>query len=106
MKIPVIENIHQKILEAVSQEGALDMDTYHSCETTHCRAGWAIHLAGAEGYALENKTSPLFAGLQIFKASSKIPVAPTRFFESNEVAIADMQRCADLEKKANAALRE
>jgi len=32
--------------------------------------------------------------MQIYKASSPIRVSPVRFFESNEVAMADIQRCA------------
>ncbi|MGB0405020.1 MAG: hypothetical protein ACPGDB_02385, partial [Fusobacterium sp.] len=35
-----IENIHQKVLEAVTTDNALDMSDWHTCETTHCRAGW------------------------------------------------------------------
>lgn len=63
-EIPVIENIHQKVLEAVSRPNALNMDQWHSCETTHCRDGWVIHLAGAKGYELEKRTSPVFAAMQ------------------------------------------
>jgi hypothetical protein len=29
------------------------MATWHRCATTHCIAGWAVHLAGPEGYKLE-----------------------------------------------------
>lgn len=53
--VPIIENIHQKILEAVSVPKAFDMSTWHTCETTHCRAGWVVHLAGEAGKALEDK---------------------------------------------------
>jgi hypothetical protein len=73
------------------------MGHWHTCETTHCRAGWVVHLAGEEGKKLERRTSTQFAASQIYKASSKIHVATTRFFESNEVALADMKRCAELE---------
>jgi hypothetical protein len=96
-EVPVIENIHQKILEAVSKPEALNMESWHTCDTTHCRAGWAVHLAGPKGYELEKKTSTLFAAMQIYKASSPIRVAPTRFFGLNEVALADIKRCAELE---------
>lgn len=47
--------------------------------------------------ALEAKTSTLFAAMQIYKASSSIRVAPTRFFGQNEIALADIKRCAELE---------
>jgi hypothetical protein len=98
--IPVIENIHQKILEAVSQPDALNMDAWHTCDTTHCRAGWVVTLAGGPGKVLERETSTQFAAMQIYKASSPIPVSPPRFFETNEVAMADIQKCAEEEVKA------
>lgn len=34
---------------------ALKMDTWHSCNTTRCLAGWGIHQEGAAGYALERE---------------------------------------------------
>jgi len=57
----------------------------------------ADDLAGKEGYELENKTSTQFAAMQIYKASSPIKVSPPRFFESNEVAMKDIERCAEEE---------
>jgi hypothetical protein len=99
MKIPVVENIHSKILEAVTAEGnSINMSSWHSCDTTHCRAGWAVHIAGKEGYELESQTSTQFAAMQIFKASSDVKVSPVRFFESDKEAMADIVRCAELEK--------
>jgi hypothetical protein len=75
------------------------MDTWHTCDTTHCRAGWVVHLAGNKGYELESKTSTPFAAMQIYhKSNPGVPVSPTRFFESNEVAMADIKRCAEQEK--------
>jgi hypothetical protein len=97
-KIPVIENIHQKVLEAASAPNALNMGYWHTCDTTHCRAGWVEHLAGEAGKILAAKTSTLFAAMQIYKASSPIEVAPTRFFETNDQAMTDMERCANEEK--------
>jgi hypothetical protein len=93
--VPVIENIHQKVLEAVSQPNALDMGSWHTCETTHCRAGWVVVLAGEAGKKLEQKTSTLFAAQQIYKASSPVLVSPPRFYEPNEKAMQDMKRCAE-----------
>jgi len=98
--VPKIGNIHKRLYEAVSQPNALNMNDWHTCDTTHCRAGWVVHLAGEAGKALESRTSTLFAAMQIYHASSPIRVSPTRFFESNEVAMADIQRCAALEKEA------
>ena len=99
----MIENVHQRVLAAaVSQPSALAMDTWHTCDTTHCRAGWIVQLAGAAGRELEKRTSTLFAAMQIYKASSPIRVFPPRFFESNDVALADMRRCAEMELAAAA----
>lgn len=95
--IPVLENIHKQVYEAASRPAALNMDDWHTCETTHCRAGWVVHLAGQAGKELEEKTSTLFAAMQIYKASSPIRVSPVRFFETNEKAMQDMKRCAEEE---------
>jgi hypothetical protein len=77
---PIIENIHQKVFRAASSPNALNMGDWHTCDTTHCRAGWVEHLAGEEGKALARKTSTLFAAMMIYDASSPINVSPTRFF--------------------------
>jgi len=102
MFVPVIENIHQKVLEAVtSTDDALNMETWHTCETTHCRAGWVVQLAGEEGKKLESQTSTLFAAQQIYyKSCPSINVNPTRFYESNEIALKDIERCAKEESKS------
>ena len=97
-EIPIIENIHQKVLEVVSKPQAFDMGAWHTCDTTHCRGGWVVHLAGEQGKKLEDHTSTQFAALQIYKASSPIKVSPVRFFETNEVAMKDIIRCAEEEK--------
>ena len=97
----MIENIHQKIADACERKNGLDMSHWHVCETTHCRAGWAVHLAGEEGRKLEKRTSTSFAAMMIFKASSKIKVSPVRFYEKDDVALEDIRRCADLEKTSS-----
>lgn len=73
------------------------MGSWHTCDTTHCRAGWVVTLAGEAGKALEAHTSTEFAAMQIYKASSEIPVSPVRFYEDNETALADIVRCAEEE---------
>ena len=96
-EVPKIENVHQKVFAAASDKGALDMRNWHTCETTHCRAGWVVTLAGKEGRNLEEKTSTLFAAMQIYKASSSIRVYPPRFFDENEKALEDMKQCSEKE---------
>ena len=78
------------------------MSQWHTCNTTHCRAGWVIFLAGEAGAALEKQNSTEFAAMQIYKKSSSIKVSPTRFYENNEVALKDMQRCAEEEQQLQA----
>jgi hypothetical protein len=89
--VPVIERLDAKILERIEQGGALDMGHWHSCETTHCRAGWAIHLAGEAGAELERKHGPFHAGAMIYRAS--LGRAP-HFFATNERAMDDIRKCA------------
>jgi len=97
--VPRIEHIHQKLYAAVSQPQALDMDDWHRCETTHCRAGWITTLAGKEGRALEEFHNPELAALLIYKASG-YAINPARFYDTNENALADMKRLAEQEAKA------
>ena len=91
--VPVIADIHRVIYEAASAPEALHMSDWHSCGTTHCRAGWAVHLAGEEGYALEHFHGTALAAQLIYDASGH-PISPVRFFDSNEDALADMKRLA------------
>lgn len=96
--IPTIENIHTRVLEAVSQPNALDMSDWHKCNTTHCRAGWVVHLAGAAGYELERFHNTALAAQLIYRQSSpSLPVSPVHFFEPNEAAMADIKAMAERE---------
>ena len=93
-EVPVVPDLDRKILAAIDGGmGGLNMSTWHSCETTHCRAGWAVHLAGEAGYALEKALggSTQRAGTLIYKCS--VGYVP-HFFASNDAAMADMRRRA------------
>lgn len=96
LPVPVIQDIHRKVYDAASQPQALCMDTWHTCETTHCRAGWVVTLAGEAGKTLEHSTSSLFAAQQIYRASG-YDISPVRFYDSNEKALEDMKRLAGVE---------
>ena len=74
------------------------MGSWHKCETTHCRAGWVTTLAGKEGAKLESKFGTGLAAMLIYRESSKIKVTWDQFYVTNEDGLADMKRCADLEK--------
>jgi hypothetical protein len=93
--VPVVPQLDAKILEQVTNGvGMLDMTDWHhgdACGTTHCRAGWAVFLAGSAGAELERTTSPEHAGRAIYLASTgRVP----NFFASTDRALEDLKRCA------------
>jgi hypothetical protein len=92
-EVPVVEQLDAKILRAVTLGGGtLNMSEWHTCETTHCRAGWAITLAGDAGRALEAEHGPHRAGAMIYRASTgRVPY----FYATTENALADIWRCAE-----------
>ena len=90
----IIPNIDAAILTAIETDGnKLDMDDWHRCETTHCRAGWAIHLAGPAGYELEKKIGPNAAGALIYAVSRPDKRIPN-FGALTDEALADIRKCA------------
>ncbi len=93
--VPVVEALDAQILAAVEAgTGTLRMSTWHTCETTHCRAGWAVHLAGKDGYALEQQHGPQRAGAMIYRASvGRVP----HFFASYDRAMADLREQAAIQ---------
>ncbi|HEY3967249.1 MAG TPA: pentapeptide repeat-containing protein [Planctomycetaceae bacterium] len=95
--IPVIAEIDKKILAACTADGRrLEMSTWHRCETTHCRAGWAIHLAGEAGKLLEDQLGSAAAGSLIYAASRPNKPIPN-FYANDEDAMADLVACASAE---------
>ena len=96
--VPTIPNIHTAIFQAASQPEALEMDSWHTCENTHCRAGWAVTLAGAEGKELEAFYNTELAAMMIYDASDpSFKINPARFYDKNDAALADMKRLAERE---------
>ena len=76
------------------------MGDWHTCDTTHCRAGWVVTLAGEEGKALEEKIgTPAAATLIYLKSDPKIERVPD-FYCGNDDALADMKRLAEQEAAA------
>jgi hypothetical protein len=79
------------------------MGAWHTCGTTHCRAGWVVHLAGEKGYALEKFHDTALAAQLIYRESSPdLHVNVCRFYDDNESALADIKRMAELEKQKGA----
>ena len=96
-EIPVIPSIDAAILAAIEAGGILEMSSWHGaggvCGTTHCRAGWAVHLAGEKGKELEARVGPRIAGSMIYRASRPGQHAPW-FFAPKDQAMDDIRKCA------------
>jgi len=91
-EVPVVVALDAKLLTILdSGRGKLRMDQWHTCKTTHCRAGWAVTLAGDAGKALEDKHGSQRAGTLIYRASTgRVP----HFFASDERALEDIREQA------------
>jgi hypothetical protein len=99
--IPVVPDLDEKIHDMVcgaTAPGKLDMSNWHSetCKTTHCRAGWAINLAGDVGLALEREIGPCAAGALIYQAS--VGYVPN-FYATTDEALRDICERAGKESK-------
>ena len=66
---------------ALASDDSLEMSDWHTCNTTHCIAGWAIHQAGALGWLLEQLHGAEIAGLMLLG-----PDARRYFYASNDEA--------------------
>ena len=93
VKIP---DIHKAVHAAASQPQALDMKSWHTCDTTHCRAGWVVRLAGEGGAALEYAIGTPAAAALIYMASDPALERIPDFYCDNEAAMADMARLAEI----------
>jgi uncharacterized protein YjbI with pentapeptide repeats len=93
---PIIPDIHRAIYEVVRVPGAFNMGTWHTCETTHCRAGWTVTLAGEAGAALEDKLGTSTAATLIYLASDPSLTRIPDFHASDDEAMADMKRLAEI----------
>src|SRR5882724_10220758 len=102
--IPIVPHIDAAILRQIERDPKhFEMHSWHGddekcnpdhwCETTHCRAGLAIALAGEAGWALERAIGPAAAGALIYAASRPGKPVP-QFVTTNEAALADIRACA------------
>ena len=79
LPLQIEDGLIQKIAIAVNaDEKSLEMNTWHTCETTHCIAGWAVNLS-PNGKELEDKVGTQIAGLMLLGVE-----AHSHFFDSNE----------------------
>jgi len=96
-QVPLVENLHRKVWESIQSdpETRLEMSVWHTCESTHCRAGWAVTLAGKAGRDYEAQVGVRTAGALIYlKSTGMIP----DFFCDNQTALADIKRCAGVQQ--------
>jgi len=70
------------------------MQDWHTCNTTHCRAGWVVTLAGKEGLELEEYFNTALAAQLIYRESG-YRINPAKFYGSNDEAMADMKKLAE-----------
>jgi hypothetical protein len=89
-EVPEIENIDATILAAIEDGGSLEMGDWHTCDTTHCRGGWAIDLAGDAGYRLAQVIGTPAAAALIYAKSDPTRPVPN-FYCSNKDALADLR---------------
>ena len=98
-----VENIDAQILTAIrAGQGHLDMSTWHGekvtednwCGTSHCRAGYAVCLAGKAGFELERKYGTETAGKIIYAVSRPDKPLPD-FFGSDSATMADLEANAE-----------
>ena len=98
--IPLVQGLNKKILDALNGEieERLDMSNWHTCETTHCYGGWAVFLAGESGKILESiLDTNVAAALIITKSCPYLNGKVPNFYASNEDALAEIKRCAEIE---------
>ena len=98
-----VDGLDAKILGAIKAgQGTLDMSTWHGedavdatnwCGTTHCRAGYAICMAGPAGFDLERKFGSERAGRMIYAVSRPDKPLPD-FYASDDEAMEDMEAAA------------
>ena len=75
------------------------MGIWHTCDTTHCRAGWVIVLAGSVGKELESFYGTLLTAMKIYDASCPgFKINPCRFFDTDEDALNDMKSLVEEEE--------
>lgn len=97
--VPRIERIHHAVAAAVGPAGEhLQMGVWH-CGTSHCRAGWAVHLAGDAGYELERRIGTPGAAALIYIASDPRLARVPDFYTDDEEALADIKACAERERR-------
>ncbi len=91
--VDALPDLDKQILNQIKNEGCkLNMESWHTCKTTHCRAGWAVTIHPA-GKTLESIFGTNAAGALIYSAAYPSMRVPN-FFATNEETMADMEKRA------------
>lgn len=97
--IKAVPFIHQIVYALASNPEALNMDCWHLCKNTHCRAGWVSVISGNTHL----ESGMLDAGdiASMVYAASGYTISPERYYDKNKDALKDMKRLADLERNGS-----
>jgi hypothetical protein len=91
--IPKIDNINTYVLSLISQKGCkLEMGLWHTCDTSHCIAGWI----GTQYPELEKKYGTETFGYMVYINSSSLPI-PNFHEMDDEKALNNLKELASLE---------
>ena len=82
--VPKVDNLLQKLLNAVKDGAKLNMRMWHTCSTVHCHAGWVVRIAKA--FELEKQFGTAIAALAIYTANGYSHVSMGDFFLSDREA--------------------
>lgn len=83
-QVPIVENLDEKVWNAITDYGVLKMDAWHTCNTVHCYAGWITHLAADMGHVVEKEVGPEFAAMMIFHKSTGEYIDPALFYGDSD----------------------
>lgn len=116
--VPILDRPYTQILEAIERGAALDMDRWHGetysdeeltpemfCGTTHCLAGWTVHLCGVQGFALEQELAVPRLASMILEASSTLEV-PGFYPDDYDYERRRVFSSTEINARALAAIRE
>ncbi len=93
---PKISSLDAKILAAIENGGHLKMNNWHTCATTHCRAGWAVTVAGKAGLNLEKRLGTAGAAAALY-TSAGLPI-PNFYNQNNDKVLAQIKGAANAQR--------
>ena len=104
--VPVVPNLHQRVLAAAQQPGVLDVSFGYNIPTRLTWARWVVHLAGEAGKKLMKRVGDSEAAIYICHASCPaLPMSNRQFCHppalhlpgGYDQVLSDIRRCAAFE---------